>query len=621
MMSISVDQNLVAAIVQIYRRIHGRDPDEATIVFWLDGIKSGRANLATVESSEQQAQEIDTETAEVLEYQDSENIQDSWSVASVAEVGLGLGSGGAAGASVGGIAAAVGGIAAAAGGGGGGGISNNQISTPAQTASQQPTNATPNTINANGGSSNASGSSNTSTNSPSRDNSVATQTTNDPETQPPTNEPAPNNNSVPEPQSVLQAVGTVKLLANPAYWIGDMFFVDLNQDGIDEIIIAGRKTQPSTISDWSDSFVHVLGFNTGALAVETDLWISAGQNRILGTEPSVRFGDFNGDGLPDIWIAPGTDMNHFGPGVVFMNQNGQYLSRVNLDIGDVWAHDSTVADFNGDGFDDILTVGWGPDQYMIFGRSDGGFDLVPQTFGAYGAGIVAADFLGDGSVTFVITDSFPDGNSDTGLFSWSWDNGGFRLDKISTLPMERFYLDKWDDPKHDWTWQPHSIRVLSHDFDQDGLTDVIVTTLYNDNNNDGHAYTELQFLKNQGQGIFQDVTDTILVGLDHNITAAPRLVDVNRDGLLDIWLTGVDTNQGENSSRVLLANSDGTFTEFLADILSDFRIDVGGDPALVHWVQGPNDQDYLISLERYSHVTDVNIWATPINDYFTGWIV
>jgi hypothetical protein len=281
-----------------------------------------------------------------------------------------------------------------------------------------------------------------------------------------------------------------------------------------------------------------------------------------------------------------------------------------------------VADFNGDGFDDILTVGWGPDQYMIFGRSDGGFDLVPQTFGAYGAGIVAADFLGDGSVTFVITDSFPDGDSDTGLFSWSLDNGGFRLDKIATLPMERFYLDKWDDPKHDWTWNPHSIRALAHDFDSDGLSDVIVTTLYNDRNNDGHAYTELQFLKNQGGGLFSDITDSVLVGFNHQTMGsyAPRLVDVNRDGALDIWLTGVDSNQTENSNRVLLATDDGTYVETLTDVLEIFRSDVGGDPALVHWVQGPNDQDYFVTMERYSHTTSANFWSAPTNDYFTGWM-
>ena len=320
-------------------------------------------------------------------------------------------------------------------------------------------------------------------------------------------------------------------------------------------------------------------------------------------------------------------MRHYGPGVVLFNQQGQSLRRAEIDIGDMWIHDSAIADFNGDGYDDILPIGWGPDYRMLLGRADGNFDVLTNGGpAAFGAGIAAADFMGDGSVTFVITDTDRIGNSDTGLYAWSLDNGGFRLDRIATLPADRFYLSRWQDPRYDWDWElPHSIRALAHDFNRDGRTDVIVLTINYDRNNGGHPWSEVQFLRNDGAARFTDVTDSVLVGYDHDtvLHISPRVVDVNDDGLLDIWLAAPDNNGVENSNRVLIATADGKFHDSLRDDITGFRQDVGGEHSVVHYVEDPQGRDWLLGLEKYSYTnnTQVNFFTAPLSSYHTAdWI-
>lgn len=437
-----------------------------------------------------------------------------------------------------------------------------------------------------------------------------------------------NNASINVPESRLTLVGTAPLLVKPYWWLGDAVFVDLNRDGVDEIILLGFKSQPSTVANWSDSYLQILGFNTGKLAIETSRWLSNGSNRILGSSGGQITGDFNGDGWVDIWIAPTTDMRLYGSGVVLFNQGGQSLRRVEVDIGDMWIHDSAVADFNGDGYYDILPIGWGPDYRMLFGRADGTFDVLANGGpAAFGAGIAAADFLGDGSITFVITDTERVGNSDTALYSWSLDNGGFRLDRIATLPADRFYLPKWQGSQFDWDWElPHSIRALAHDFNRDGRTDVIVLTVNYDNNNGGHPWSEVQFLRNDGDARFTDVTDSVLVGYDPDtvLGISPRLVDINDDGILDIWLAAADNNGAENSNRVLIGDSNGKFYDSLRNPITEFRQDVGGDHSVVHYAEDATGRDWLVGIEMYSNVnnTQVDIMAAPLKSYHTAdWIV
>lgn len=555
---------LDAQITALYREIFGCEPNAQQLAQWLQDIAEQKITLAKLREMllSQQADSIQTHEIETT----AKNIDDdtvaggAWSALASAVPITGV-SAGTGGTSMVGVIAGAAAMAAAAGGGGGGG----------------------------GG-----GSSNTS--------SVATI-------------------------SKTFSVGTAALLVEPYWWLGDAVSVDLNRDGVNELIVLGSKSQPSTIANWSDSYIQILGFNTGRLAIETSRWLPGDSNRVLGGLAGKITGDFNGDGYTDLWIGPSTDMRHYGPGVVLFNQNGQSLRRVEVDIGDQWVHDVAIADFNRDGYDDIMPLGWGPDHRILFGRADGGFDIIANgAQAAYGAGIAAADFLGNGSITFVITDTETVNGSDTGLYSWGYDNGGFRLDRIATLPPERFNLPKWQTGQYDWDWIPHSIRVLAHDFDRDRDPDAIVFTTYYDNNIGGHSWSEVQFLRNNGNANFTDVTDNVLVDYNHrtNLGISPRLVDINKDGRLDIWLTGGDGDGAEDTSRVLLSENNGTYREIMSSALAQFRADVGGETSFVHYMEDSQGRDYIVGIEKYSNTgnNQVEFVAAPLSNYYSAdWIV
>jgi hypothetical protein len=51
----------------------------------------------------------------------------------------------------------------------------------------------------------------------------------------------------------------------------------------------------------------VYGWSNGSLVNRTSQWFAGTDYRIRGTEPSVKFADFDGDGKTDMYVAPNTD--------------------------------------------------------------------------------------------------------------------------------------------------------------------------------------------------------------------------------------------------------------------------------------------------------------------------
>jgi hypothetical protein len=393
--------------------------------------------------------------------------------------------------------------------------------------------------------------------------------------------------------------------------IQDIYTRDLNQDQIDEVVVGGRTSQPVTQAEWRDYNLQIYGWNTGAFKRETSTWFSGSDNRILGTEPSIRFGDFNGDGNVDMFVAPSTDMPYYGNGIVYFNSGVSSFSRSEITMTDVWAHDSTVADFNGDGFSDILTLDYNGRPVMSFGSASGTFSNYRGAIGtSSGSGVSAADYLGDGSKTFVVTDAAQTGNQDTKLYSWDVTTGELRLTEIAALPASRFYLPKWDAARTAAGWAPHEIRNIAMDFDRDGRMDVVVvSTLPNIAKGDTiHGYSEVQFLKNQGGGVFVDVTDTVLVGYNNETKASynPVILDVNQDGLPDILLSVGGQITDADSSRVLLATSDGFYKESYVSVFQDFLSQIRSSTANafqeiqpLNIAKGPGNNLYLIGMVNF----------------------
>lgn len=390
----------------------------------------------------------------------------------------------------------------------------------------------------------------------------------------------------------------------------DIFTRDLNRDNIDEVVVAGRMSQPATVAEWQNYNMQIFGWNTGSFSRETGTWFQGTDNQIVGTEPAVRFADFNGDGHMDMFVAPSTDgVKSNTPATVFLNTGTSSFTRTDLNLGNIWSHDGAVSDLNGDGYADLVSTDYSGRIAVAFGSAAGTFTIAQATGGTGASGVSVADYLGNGTKTIVLTDAAATGNQDTKLYSWSTAGGVLTLTEIAALPASRFYLPKWSSQLAVAGMQPSEIRNISMDFNGDGRTDVIVvSTLANTAaGNPTHGYSEVQFLRNDGAGAFTDVTDTVLSGFNTTSYASyqPVIVDLNKDGLSDILLSGADYSGNNNSTRALLQTTDGKFVESYVNVFKDFATQTSGyhgvspDGQKINVAQGPNGDLYLLTVIQY----------------------
>lgn len=395
--------------------------------------------------------------------------------------------------------------------------------------------------------------------------------------------------------------------------VSDVFVKDLNNDNVDEVVVGGRLTQPATAATWRNTNMQLYGWNTGSFTNETTTWFSGTDNVIVGSEPSIKFGDFDGDGNIDMFSAPSTDMSElYGNAVVFRNSGSNSFTRSNIatTAGDSWTHDSWVGDLNGDGRDDIVMSNIGGDHNLVvnYGNADGTFSTY---YGATpgGSGISVADYLGDGSMTIVLTDTATTVQSDTKLFSFTTSGTDtLSLTEVATLPASYFYRSEFDSVRATAGWDPHEIRNFTMDFNNDGVQDVVVVSNLSGNDINMSA---MQFLRNDGGGSFTDVTDSVLVNYDHNIQASyqPVIIDVNNDGLDDILLSGSDdmATGYHDATRVLIQTSDGKFVQKYDEVFSDFYNQIYNSTSnAINWAQpinivvGPAGEKYLFSTVMYT---------------------
>ena len=375
-----------------------------------------------------------------------------------------------------------------------------------------------------------------------------------------------------------------------------------------ELIVTGRMTPDS--GSYYTYNLSIFGWNNGSLVNKTSQWFSGTDNQIIGTEAQVKFGDFDGDGRKDMYAPPYTDTNVYGPGAVFFN-NGSNFTRSNINFGNILSHDSAVYDLNNDGRSDIVTMSFGNDVRFSFGNADRTFTTYTNiTNQGGGAGLAVADFLGDGSSTMIMTDTGAGGNR---LYSWSITNQlgspNLYLAEISTLPTPRFLLPKWSSYNFSGS---HDVRALAFDFDNSGRTSAIIISRPWISGGQWPNYSEVQFLKNQGGGMFIDVTDTVLVGYNNATSASynPALADVNSDGLIDIVLSSPDWND-TGSSQILIHTAEHKYVASYATVLKTFQDQAinleqainssanNGANGIV-FVQGPDGAMYLATAVSYT---------------------
>lgn len=402
-------------------------------------------------------------------------------------------------------------------------------------------------------------------------------------------------------------VGTVTPVNSPEreYDSSSLYSQKLSDNSVsgNEVIIAGRMAPDA--GTYYTYNLSIFGWQNGQLVDKSSQWFLGADRRIVGTEPSVKFADFDGDGRKDMYVSPYTDTNVYGPGSVFFN-NGSNFTRVDIDLGNTHGHDSTVYDLNSDGRSDIITMG----MTFSFANANRTFTTYRATnYPGGGASVAAADFLGNGTSTLIITDMDSGSSTNNRLYSWSISGSDVVLNQVSVLPPPRFTLPKWAGYNFAGS---HDIRALAFDFDNSGRTSAVIFSRPAFTNGVWPEYSEIQFLKNQGGGVFIDVTDNTLIGYNTKSASQynPTLMDVNNDGLIDIVLGGASWSSGSPGSQVLIHTREHKYVASYATVLQAFQDQALTQERLLNataesgangvvFVKGPNNDLYLVTAVSY----------------------
>ncbi len=284
---------------------------------------------------------------------------------------------------------------------------------------------------------------------------------------------------------------------------------DFNGDGNQDLAIANEGDNNITV---------VLGNGAGGFTPD------AGSPFTTGSQPvSIAVGDFNGDGIQDLVAA-----NQVGNSITVLLGNGS--GGFNSATGSPFAVGSSpasvaVADFNGDGIQDLAVANLGSNNVtVLLGKGTGGFSTSTFAVGTDPFCVVSGDFNRDG-IQDLATADWASGDLTVLL--------GNGLGGFSPAPGSPF------------TGVASPQSVVVGDLNGDGIPDLATV-------DSGYRNVTVS-LGNGSGGFTTTVNDSFAVG------SSARLVvsDFNQDGIEDL----ATANISENNVTVLLGTVSGLISQ------------------------------------------------------------
>lgn len=339
-------------------------------------------------------------------------------------------------------------------------------------------------------------------------------------------------------------LGDMKGLFSTGYFRGNALLMDINNDGNFELVAKGRDLN----NGWSTDIFYLSGdgysFNTRnaiqdpdgnsweRVLVPIDYNLDGNMDLILNCSWGAKLIKGNGDGTFD--SNAGIDADFSIDGGIDMNDNDCEKWYMGL---------TAVADFNGDGYPDIITFCGNPRQdqgtpvLFINEKGSGKFTKIEET-----------GLLPHRGGTIAMADINRDGLMDIAVSGWS-DSFGNDCIKVYKNNGDLTFSEAGSDDLALAKAGTETGIIRFFDYDNDGYPDLFITGQSCPNS---WAKCADIYKNNNGSGFTK-----IEAGLPGAMKGGADWCDLNGDGLIDLVYGG----ETDNGSKTIVAfnNGDGTF--------------------------------------------------------------